>query len=339
MKKRCTIEEEMFLPSQKLAQEELKLYEKYSIPSLIQAESFTIKTLLQRNIERWIEPFNRLPQNIFTFQQDGICFFGRKLIAERKLTGHLKELNCSHITPSMLLGILVHFEHSAHAIAAFYHPLTFSEKLNLFSKIAANPMVDIYHPFVWLDPSSHRERSSPKSGWSIDTMRAKNLEEGERPIRSYTLEWLKHETMDGKIIYDPACSTGLFLHTIKSSYPYATVIGQDLSQKMVDYASPFVDKVIWGDAAKPGIPENYCDYLFVRFLNAEVVSRKHAYALFPILLSRLKKNGKMIVFGHTPVLLYMPYIECFHNLIAIQRTGYAVESGSIFQYYILRPLQ
>lgn len=60
------------------------------------------------------------------------------------------------------------------------------------------------------------------------------MEEGEKPIRNYTLEWLKQEALDKKIVYDHACSTGLFLHTVKSSYPNCVVIGEDLSRQMID---------------------------------------------------------------------------------------------------------
>jgi SAM-dependent methyltransferase len=335
MKEVFYVEEEMFLPSEELFQAELQLYRKMHIPSSVQPEDIVVETICARNIEQWCEQWNKLPQNIFTVWDHNVCFFGRKLVSERKISGYLRELNCSQITPSMLFGIVVNFEHSEKHVTVFYYPLTPSERQSLFSKISINQMVDINHPFVFLD-DSRLERISPVNGWSLNPMRADNLAEGEAPLRTYTLKWLHYEAMDGKIVYDPACSTGLFLHTIKKAYPNCITIGQDLSSEMVAHAAPFLDQAICGDAKEPGVPEEYCDFVFIRFLNSEVVNRKQAYNLFPKLLRCMKKNGKMIVFGHTPVLLNVLYIARLYNLSTLQRIGYNADNRSIFQYYMFQ---
>ncbi|MCU0318260.1 MAG: class I SAM-dependent methyltransferase [Amoebophilaceae bacterium] len=142
---------------------------------------------------------------------------------------------------------------------------------------------------------------------------------------------------DCRVVYDPACSTGLFLNTIKQVFHNCITIGPDLSESMINHARHIVDKAIIGDARSPGVPDAYCDYIFVRFLNSEVVTRAQAYNIFPILLQKLKDSGKLVVFGHTPVLLNIPYLESFYGLNAIKRIALnnIEDEEAIFQYYVL----
>jgi isonocardicin synthase len=330
---------EMFLPSKQTVDFEKELHAAMKIPCNTQPEAISESHIRNRKIVKWDEPLKRYPQNIFTFTIGHQVFVGRKLISRLKLLNKLKELNCSLITASMILGISKGFETSCEAITVFYTPLTSGEKLWLFTQLKADPLNNIHHPFVHLD-NKGKERCSPPSGWTFSALRAKNLGKGEKNIREATLAWLRNDmsATDCRIVYDPACSTGLFLNTIKQAFPNCVTIGQDLSASMINHARHIIDKAIIGDARSPGVPDTYCDYIFVRFLNSEVVTRAQGYDIFPILLRKLKDNGKLIVFGHTPVLLNIPYLESFYGLHAIKRIALnnVENEEAVFQYYVLR---
>lgn len=66
---------------------------------------------------------------------------------------------------------------------------------------------------------------------------------GERSQRKISVDLIRSDGMFSPIIYDPACSTGDFLYSIKAAIPDAIVIGQDLSQDMCAQASQKIDRV------------------------------------------------------------------------------------------------
>lgn len=139
--------------------------------------------------------------------------------------------------------------------------------------------------------------------------------------------------MNNKIIYDPACSTGEFLEDFKKNYPKSYTIGHDLSQEMVDYAKNFVDESCCCNAINSPLKEKSVDLMFLRFLNSEVVTTKDAYKIFKVLVSKVKKNGIIVCFGHTPVLITKKwFIE--NNLRPIICNGYDSDRDAIFQYYV-----
>ncbi|MES1053813.1 hypothetical protein FOA24_33605 [Bacillus thuringiensis] len=68
----------------------------------------------------------------------------------------------------------------------------------------------------------------------------------------------------------------------------------------------------------------------------EVVTIKQAYDLFEHLIQLLNKEGQIIIFGHTPVLLNIQYVVDKYNLRILRRIGF--HNHSAFQYYILQKL-
>jgi isonocardicin synthase len=329
-----SIVEEMFLPEQAQVARERARYEQYKISAQQVPEPLALERIKGRKIETLREPFNELPHAIYVFELEGVSYLGRKQISELKLRGELLEMNCSRLMPAMLLGVLVSTEVCQDAVTAYFHPLTPGEKLTVQAKLRRNLRSGVHFPFIFLDQEK-KERCSPPAGWALDRTRAANLGIGETHLRAYTTWFLSRFNMQGKVVYDPACSTGQFLHSIKTAFPECKTVGQDLSQDMIDYAKDFVDVAICGDALDSPIDPGSCDFIFVRFLNSEVVTRSQAYMLFPRLLARLKPGGHIIVFGHTPVLLNPAYFDSL-GLKCHQRLGEEESSGAVFQYFVLQ---
>ncbi|HLP34408.1 MAG TPA: hypothetical protein VK133_00195 [Amoebophilaceae bacterium] len=103
---------------------------------------------------------------------------------------------------------------------------------------------------------------------------------------------------------------------------------------MIHGAKNFIDEVYQLDAIHPPVPGKFADFIFIRFLNSEVVTRAHARKLYDAIIQRCKINGYIIVFGHTPVLLSIYDLERDH-LRLLQTIACDETQKSIFQYYIL----
>ncbi len=191
------------------------------------------------------------------------------------------------------------------------------------------------HPFPYLDVMTRKERTSPAEGWSVDPMRADNLGRGEGNLRDYTVKYLRQFSPENSIFYDPACLTGEFLAELKRHFPNCITIRQDLSQQMVDVAKLRVDQVVQGNAINPYPSKQSVDYMFVRFLNAEVVTSEQAHTIFDRLVEVMKNSGRIIIFGHTPVLIQSSYFKK-KGFIVDQMLGYLKTEPYIFRYYVLR---
>lgn len=294
-----------------------------------------INKIRKRKTRTWEEITYHFPQNIFIFKLACVTFVGRKLISKRRIYGDLKEINCSGISASMILGELVNYLEDTEKIIINYQPLNHMEKMYVFKELSLDNSIDLIYPFKYLDKETKNERSSPIKGWSLNSMRAKNLALGEEYIRNYTISFLSQFNMDKKVIYDPACSTGIFLHEIKNAYPLCHTIGQDLSEQMILYAKDYVDEVYCGDSINPMIANDTSDFLFFRFLNSEVVTFEQAQKLFVRLIKCAKSEGFIIVFGHTPVLLKKEFFLDL-GLKILQCTAYDEAMGLVFQYYVMQ---
>ncbi|MEV5147188.1 class I SAM-dependent methyltransferase [Streptomyces sp. NPDC052727] len=327
------IVEEMNLADEPLVRSELDRYLEVRIPEGTRPEAVGADDLTGRTPRVWTEPFDRLPQNLYLARLGDLTVFGRKLISPLKRDGALAELNCSRICASSILG--VHVSHQVHesGYSVFYTPLGAGEKLFLFERIAADPSTEIVHPFAYL--AGGKERSSPPTGWSVAPERSENLGVGEEVLRRYTLGLLRRHAPEGAVFYDPACSTGQFLAELKQEFPSCTTVGQDLSADMVRLAATRVDRVVCDDAIRPGVADRSVDWMFLRFLNSEVVTTGYAFELFRALAGKVKDDGRIVVLGHTPVLLQSSFFQ--EQGFVVEQASGATEDGSyVFQYYVLR---
>ena len=312
------------------------IYEKEHINNEVKASKVNVDEILKRKIEIFNDKTFNLPQNIFYINEyKGRTIVGRKIRSVLSFKNKINAIHCSMITSSMILGILECGNQNGNNVTIEYYPFTKSEKITVFDEIKSNQLTDIYFPFKYLDYYNNEEEKSPSSGWDLNPEKVIYLGYGEEHIRKYTVGFLKKYMKDVTVVFDPACSTGQFLHTIKEHYPSYKTIGQDLSKEMVEYAKDYVDEIYCGDAINTIIPDESVDIMFLRFLNSEVVTTEYAHKLFDKLYKKVKKNGLIIAFGHTPLLIEIDYFKKI-GLKVEQSIAYDKEYDCIFQYYVLR---
>lgn len=304
--------------------------------------------IVKRNVCKFEERHDHLPQGIFLMKlQVQDCFkemvvLGRKTISELWRQNLIPEIFCSQIREDMLLGVLGDWRVSDEKIIAYYHPFDTTDKRVVFSSAVSGLIkdatyVDIVYPFPLLPLQARKELTSPAEGWDVDETFDQNLSHGEAHIREWTIEILHQLRITEKhTLYDPACSTGVFLNSLKECFPKCKTIGQDLSEKMCNVAKTRVDEVYCGNAMSPKIPTGTADCVVVRFLNSEVVTTQEASALLRALLPTVIKGGILIAFGHTPVLLSGDDFRNIAGFKLIRTVGVTKDSKCMFQYYIIR---
>lgn len=293
---------------------------------------------LQKRKQKFIIEYDfNMPQTIFyIYDKLGNIVVGRKLLSDYYIKGKLKSLNCSRITYNMILGSYSSHNYNKRKITISYQPFSLKEKKKYLEKIIKN-LNDYYieYPFHYKFFETNLEQDSKSMNWRINQSIATYLNLGESHIRSYAKKNLLMRSINPKVIYDPACSTGKFLETLKKIFPNAKTIGHDLSQVMVRYSQKFVDESYCCDAINSPIEDNSVDLLLLRFLNGGVVSAKDAYKLFDFLLKKVKKGGYILCIGHTPILISHNHLKEL-NLDIIDSIGYEEKTKSIFQYYLIR---
>ncbi len=276
------------------------------------------------------ERFDGRPQDIFFLDYKGVKIIGRKLVSNLYLERKILGAKCSKITAPMLLGIYEREQILSRGLQLFYRPLEDGEKLALFDALKDELTSELYFPYPYLD--EHNEEAIwPVEFWNLTPDFAESLDFGEVAFRQYVIQWLSRFDLEGKVLYDPACSTGKFLGEIKKHYPEAYTIGQDINQQMAEYASRHIDKVYWGDSLNSPVKE--ADFIFFRFLNLEVVPFEQALTLFKTIGNRCRDGGYLILFGHTPVLLSSQWFQMLG--LEVEQT-IAHHEGDLFQFYVLR---
>lgn len=317
---------------------EEKIFNYFKINDDITEKELDMNDLFKRKKYNFLEKDYNRPQAIFYIKLDSeITVFGRKMISELYINNLIPSKNCSLISKNMIVGVLSNYRKIDRNIEIEYYPLTDGERKYIFNKIIkTNNKLNINFPFKFYDYHTNMEVDSPSDGWKIYDNTIQTLANGEKHLRKHTLDFLKSLTInEGEIFFDPACSTGDFLYSIKKEYPTITTIGQDLGKDMVECSKKKIDKVYHGNSIDTPIEDESVDFIFFRFLNSRVVTSENAKKLYDVLVKKVRKGGYIICFGHTPVLLELEEIKK-ENLELISCNGYDREYDSIFQYYVLR---
>lgn len=319
-----------------LEKKEIDIYNElyFNEQDIATISSLDCKKILSRNIIKFEDYDYNLPQNIFIIKSyKGKQIVGRKIRSILRIENKINAINCSMITSPMLLGFLKSRIKKGKKIVLEFYPFTNEEKKYIFNDLKNDRLYDIYYPYKYRDYYTNIEEKSPDTGWSFNPEKKEYLGYGEVHFRKFTSDFFKNKNMNGKIIYDPACSTGEFLDDFKKCYPSSYTIGHDLSQEMINYAKDFVDEACCCNAINSPLKNKSVDLMFLRFLNSEVVTTKDAYKIFKVLLPKVKKNGFIVCFGHTPVLITKQWLVK-NNLKPIICNGYDSERNAIFQYYV-----
>ncbi|KAK7505034.1 hypothetical protein BaRGS_00003604, partial [Batillaria attramentaria] len=306
--------------------------------------------LERRPVESLFESWHDTPQSVFFIRHEhhtlpthddiaGHVRFsvGRRILSHQFRSGKIRELHCSLVTPSMLLGVLEDQRMREDGVVLYFRSYSDHEKMFVMQSLIKNlKEAELVFPFPVLQPGTLKELSCPPDGWDIDEPLAEQLGEGEVILRQYAQIWLKSLERDDLRLYDPACSTGQFLSSMRSAVPKAHLIGQDLSAQMVSYAKKRLDEIHCGNAIEPKVPENSVDVCFVRFLNSEVVKVKDVLTILEPLSRRVKVGGHLIIFGHTPVLLSAADLRRMHGWRVEQSLGGGAQWGGVFQFYVVK---
>lgn len=324
----------------KLILAEVKMYQAREIPEATTAdESIDWNNVTGRKVQKYFENRDDLPQSLFLLKSNKTerVLVGRRILSHQYVRNRIRELHCSHVTPSMILGRLVDQRTNECGYVVFYNDLTAGEKICLMNEILESGMseYELTFPFPPLIGQSKEEMHAPEEGWEIDEKLALSLGEGEVHIREYSIRYLKSLGRANLRLFDCACSTGQFLWTMKQSLPSCYTIGSDLSAHMVKFATKRVDEIYCGNALEPKIPARSVDIVFIRFINSEVVKTEISSIFLKPLSQCLKKGGAMIILGHTPILTSAAEIKMLvPNLEITQSIGGANEWNGIFQFYI-----
>lgn len=312
------------------------IYKKQLIKSYEIPKEINLENILCRSKAKFKDKTFNMPQNIFILKSKGLpTIVGRKILSHLYLDGRINALNCSQITSSMILGFLKKNQLSNNNVTIQYYPLTNWEKISIFRELIWDRLIDIFFPFQYIDFVSKKEKQCSPEGWKFSLEKAQNLGNGEEHIRNYTLSYFKNIIKDGYVIYDPACSTGQFLSTIKQNFSCCKTIWQDLSIEMTEYAKDFVDEIYTWDAIKSPLSDNSVDIMFLRFLNSEIVTVDKARNLFSILQKKVKSGWLIVLFWHTPVLLKQSELFGQWIMKVLNSNGFNPNKNSIFQYYVL----
>lgn len=319
-----------------LEKEEINIYNEmyFENENVETISDINCKDILSRDTIIFEDYDYNLPQNIFIISSyKGQKIVGRKIRSVLRIENKINAINCSMITSPMLLGFLKKKIKEGRKITIEYFPFTNEEKKYVFEELKSNRLYDIYYPYKYRDFDSNKEEKSPETGWTFNPEKKEYLGYGEVHFRKFTSKFFMNQDMNSKIIYDPACSTGEFLEDFKKNYPKSYTIGHDLSQEMVNYAKDFVDESCCCNALNSPLKEKSVDLMFLRFLNSEVVTTKDAYKIFEVLIPKVKKNGIIVCFGHTPVLITKQWF-IKNNMKPIICNGYDPDRDAIFQYYV-----
>lgn len=245
----------------------------------------------------------------------------------------------SKITADMILGIYKEGKINNEDIKICFFPLENSEKNFIFNKMKRDCHIEIEFPFL---KESNREWTiSWKDVYAHDFKNMtpeeliKSLSNTERHLREFTKKILKAYDMKGFVIFDPACSTGEFLGFVKKNFKDVYTIGHDMDADMIELARKLVDECACYNAAETLVKDESVDVLALRFLNYAVVTAAEAKHLFEKLVNVVKRDGYVVCFGHTPVLLNADYFE-ERGLKVLCTCGYDETSDSIFQFYLLK---
>lgn len=323
---------EKLLNQDEIIKREFELYKK----SLNDFGINSDKEIYNRSTTTFIEYDFNMPQTIFYIIRGGDIIFGRKTLSHLYLAGKLKSINCSNIKYNMLFGVLKSANYNNRKIEIEYYPFTNKEKKQQFNKIVDDiKNYEIYFPFRFKYYDTNLEQTSSNLDWKIDDRIANYLSVGEKHIRKYTIKIIKNYHLNPKIVYDPACSTGEFLKTIKDVVPHCKTIGHDMSKEMVDFSKKNVDESKCCDAFASPINDNSVDLLVLRFLNGGVVDSDNAKKLFELLVKKVKSKGYIICIGHTPILINSKMFEAL-NLELLEKIGHDESVNSIFQYYFAK---
>jgi len=283
----------------------------------------------------YVEPAGASLNHLFFLRVKGRDWVGRKTLQR---DAHQRLHLSSVLTPFMLLGPLVQWQWSNEGVSIYFRTATLAEKTKAFDTALALSDSEVNFPFPLCD-DSNQEAVCPDEFWQCNEVLATQLNADEAHFRDHCVQLLKTMPMKGQVIYDPACSTGEFISHLARELTDYRFLASDRSASMIAYAknrhvtSPVEFRLLdSSDAAISGIQ---CDVLILRFLNAEVLTRSDAHTAFRSLVHCVKPGGNLLIFGHTPVLIPVPWLAQQYHLHLLSSVAARSGQTELFQFYRL----
>ena len=239
----------------------------------------------------------------------------------------------------MLLGPLTQLHWGNEGAVICFRGVTPQEKETAFHIAQAQPDSEVYFPFPVTDDTG-REFVCPPEYWQGTESLVTQLDADESHFRQHCAALLKAITSAGTVIHDPACSTGEFIAHLARELPDRRCLGSDRSVSMIEHAKirhgNSSAEFYLADARNVASSGIKCDVLILRFLNAEVMTRVGAQQTLHVMAPCVNPGGTIIIFGHTPVLIAVPYMAQVLKLELISSVAARPGHKELFQFYRLR---
>jgi hypothetical protein len=215
-----------------------------------------------------------------------------------------------------------------------------SADASVFLAMAArDPSAELVFPFPALDARG-REWVCPPQYWGDVSQRAETLADDELHLRAVCARTLQEALPAGALVHDPACSTGDFVTAMARACPALRFTASDLSPAMVDVARRRHGRLALNAdftcADATALRARSVDGLLVRFLNAEVVTRKQALIIFRRLAGSVRAGGVVVLFGHSGVLIPVHAEAARLGWQVLASTAPTADGKGLFQWYVIR---
>lgn len=284
----------------------------------------------------FVEPTRQGLHQVFFLRVRGRDWIGRKVL--QRDADHRWSMS-SLLNPAMLLGPHLQSQWSDDGVSFYFHTATLEERAEVFQAARKDLHSEIHFPFTATDHDGN-EAVCPADYWQGHESLAEQLNADELHFREHCVAVLGPLLKPGDLVYDPACSTGEFIACLAAELAGGHFVGSDRSATMIEYArrhhadSRAEYHVM--EAARAADAGMRCDVLILRFLNAEVLTRREANCAFSSLLRCVKPAGTILLFGHTPVLSAVPWLAYTHGLARVSSTGARSGHQELFQFYHMK---
>ncbi|MGY2440651.1 class I SAM-dependent methyltransferase [Pseudomonas sp. SDO52101_S400] len=288
------------------------------------------------DVSHFLEPRGNGLHHIFFLRMNDQVWVGRKLLQRDR---HFRWQASSALKPCMLLGPHLHSLWGDDGLSIGFRTVSAERKTQTFEQALRQADSEILFPFPVLDAAG-REAVCAADFWQCSPALAEQLNADEQHLREYCAGVLQAITDNGALIYDPACSTGEFIAHLARALPDCMCLGTDRSASMIEHArrAHGITSVEFRllDATESFDAGIHCDVLILRFLNAEVLTRREAQAAFESLIRCVKPGGTILVFGHTPVLIPVAWLAATHHLQLESSVAARPGQVELFQFYRLK---
>jgi SAM-dependent methyltransferase len=298
--------------------------------------SFTDRKAMPGELDVHIEPFGPGLHHLFVLRVNGSDWIGRKVLQQHATDSwYISSL----LKPWMLLGPLAEWHWGNQGAVIYFRATSLQEKETAFANALAQSDGEVRFPFPAMDDSG-LESVCPPDYWQCNESLATQLNADETHFREHCACLLKTLSDPDSVILDPACSTGEFIAHLAAELPDRQCLGSDRSASMIEHAkqrhgtSPV--RFYFADARDIATAGIKCDVLILRFLNAEVMTRTDARKAFHDLAACVKPGGTILLFGHTPVLIAVPYMAQLLKLELMSCVAARPGHTELFQFYRLR---